>query len=297
MLAPRERDVRSFGFMGGAGAFVKEDGSFEMGGVQPGSYHLTAMRMEGRPSILGKASVDVGQEDVEGITVVLGSGITLNGTVRIDAPDEELEEARSQGRKLAVDGVRVQLSPMEGVGFNAPGTATKEDGSFVIKGVGLDKYRIGAFNLPEGAWLKSIRAGDQEVLDSGIDLSAGGAGPVQITLGLGGGQIDGVVQGPQQQPASGSMVTLIPDPHKPDRYDLNRVTTTDQNGRFTLKGVPPGEYKLFAWEDVDPGAYSDPEFLKPHDGKAAKVSVKEKSQQQVSLVQIPAEATEVQDVQ
>ncbi|MGH9629515.1 MAG: carboxypeptidase regulatory-like domain-containing protein [Bryobacteraceae bacterium] len=294
MVFPREREPGFFG-MGGSAGLIKEDGSFEMGGVQPGSYYVAAMRTEGRPTIVGKAPVDVGQEDVEGVTLAIGRGVTLNGTVRIDAPKDELEAARAQGTRLAVDGIRIQLSPMEGMGFNAPNAATKEDGSFIVEGVGLDKYRIHAMNLPEGAYLKSIRSGDQEVLDSGIDLSAGGDRQVEITLGLGGGQIDGIVQDRQSQLAVGSMVTLIPDPPKTDRYDLNRMTTTDQNGRFALKGVPPGEYKMFAWEEVDPGAYSDPEFLKPHDSKAVKISVKEKSAQQVALVEIPVEETEPED--
>jgi hypothetical protein len=173
-----------------------------------------------------------------------------------------------------------------------PHSTTKDDGTFSIENVSQDRYRINAFNLPSGTWLKSIRAGDQEVQDTGLDLSAGNVGPIQITLGLGGSQVDGVVQDAQQHPAPGSMVTLLRDPVIAERFDLNRVTTTDQNGRFSLKGIPDGEYKVYAWEDIEPGAYTDPEFLKPHEGKATKLSLKNKSQEQVSLVQIPAEASE-----
>jgi Carboxypeptidase regulatory-like domain len=145
--------------------------------------------------------------------------------------------------------------------------------------------------LPPGAWLQSVRAGDQDVTETGLDLSGGAAGPIQITLGLGGGVIEGVVNDAKSQPAPGSMVTLVPDPLKPDRYDLNRTSVTDQNGRFTLRNIPPGEYKLFAWESIEPGAATDPEFLKSHDSSGKKLSVKVRSQEQVSLVQITAEAS------
>jgi hypothetical protein len=281
-----------FGFMGGPNALIKEDGSFEMGGVQPGSYHLSVAPMQGMQTVMGKTPVEVGRGDVEGVTVVLGSGLNLTGSIRIDAPKDELDQFQSQGGKLTFETVRVQIAPTEGLAFNMPHSTTKDDGTFSIENVSQDRYRINAFNLPSGTWLKSIRAGDQEVQDTGLDLSAGNVGPIQITLGLGGSQVDGVVQDAQQHPAPGSMVTLLRDPVIAERFDLNRVTTTDQNGRFSLKGIPDGEYKVYAWEDIEPGAYTDPEFLKPHEGKATKLSLKNKSQEQVSLVQIPAEASE-----
>jgi uncharacterized surface anchored protein len=187
----------------------------------------------------------------------------------------------------------VQLTPTEGMAFNIPRATTKSDGTFVVENVSPDKYRIVAVNLPSGTWLKSIRAGDREVQDTGLDLSSGNVGQIQIVLGLGGAQIDGGVQDAQQHAAAGSMVTLLSDPYKADRYDLNRIATTDQNGHFSLTGIPPGEYRLYAWEDIEPGAYTDPEFLKPHEGKATKLSLKNKGQEQVTLVQIPAEATEL----
>jgi 5-hydroxyisourate hydrolase-like protein (transthyretin family) len=292
IVMPRTASPAMSAFMGGSNALMKEDGSFETGGVQSGSYQLAIAPMQGMQTVMGKTPVEVGKGDVEGITVALGSGVNLTGSIRIDAPSDELDQFQSQGGKLTFETVRVQLAPADGIAFNTPRSTTKDDGTFSIDNVSQDRYRINAVNLPSGTWLKSIRAGDQEVQDTGLDLNSGNVGPIQITLGLGGSQIDGVVQDAQQHPASGSMVTLIRDPVIAERFDLNRLTTTDQNGRFSLKGIPPGEYKVYAWEDIEPGAYTDPEFLKPHEGKATKLSLKNKGQEQVSLVQIPAEASE-----
>jgi hypothetical protein len=275
------------GFFGG-GAMVKEDGTFEIGGVQPGSYYVTALPMQSSQSVVGKVAVEVRQANVENVALVLGGGMTLKGSIRIEGDIQQLEKA--QGRKITFGGVRVQLMAMEGMPI-ASGASAKEDGSFIIENVGPDKYRIGAFNLPQGTWLKSIRAGDQEVLDSGLDLNAGVAGPVVITLGSEAGQLSGTVQDAKQQPAAGSMVTLLPNPMKENRSDLYRIATADQNGQFTLQAIPPGEYKLFAWEDADPGSYMDPEFLKKHESKSHKITVKANGQEQVSIQQISAEVT------
>jgi Carboxypeptidase regulatory-like domain len=288
VLMPRERSGM-MGFMGGPGAMVKEDGSFEMGHVQPGSYFVTALPMPGVQNMMGKVAVDVAQGDVDNVALVLGSGSTVKGGIRIDGDTQQLEQA--QGKKITFGGVRVQFSPMEGMAFNNSGTLAKDDGFFMLENVAPDKYRVVVFNLPQGTWLKSIRAGDQEVLDNGMDLSGGAPAAVQITLGVGPGQISGIVENANKEPASGSMVTLLPDPMQEDRNYLYRVASTDQDGQFTLQGIPPGEYKLFAWEDIEPGSYMDPEFLKPHDSRSQKITIKENSQQQVKLAQVPADAT------
>jgi hypothetical protein len=285
---PRERGAL-MGFMGGVGGAVKEDGTFEIGSVQPGSYYLTALTMQGVQRVVGKVAVNVSHENVENVALVLGSSVTVKSSIRIEGDVAQLEQA--QGKKITFGAVRMQLLPIEGIQFNAAGGSVKDDGSFVIENAGPERYRILAVNLPEGTWLKSIRTGDQEVLNSGLDLSAGVPVSVQVTLGSEPGQIGGTVQDAKQKPASGSMVTLLPNPMKEDRHDLYRMTTTDQNGQFTLQGIAPGEYKLFAWEDIEPGRYMDPEFLKPHESKAQKIVIKAKGQQQVSIEQISSEAT------
>lgn len=288
VLLPRDQ-AGLMGFFGGVGAMVKEDGTFEIGGVPPGSYYVAAFPMQGPQSVSGKVAVDVSRENVQNVTLTLGSGMTLNGSIRIDGDAQQPEQA--QTKKTSLGAVRVQLSVIEGLPFGNSGGTVKDDSSFIIENVGPDRYRILVLNLPEGAWLKSIRAGDQEVLDTGLDLSSGVSGAVQITLGFGSGQISGKVQDAKQQPAQGSMVTLLPNPMKEDRNDLYRITSTDQNGQFTLQGVPPGEYRLYAWEDIEPGIYMDPEFLKPHESKAQKITIKANGQEQVSIAQIAAEAT------
>jgi hypothetical protein len=40
-------------------------------------------------------------------------------------------------------------------------------------------------------------------------------------------------------------------------------TSADDAGHFEFKGVTPGRYKLYAFEELDPSAYEDPNFLKP----------------------------------
>lgn len=288
MIMPRERNMFT-GMFGGGGGVVKEDGTFEIGSVQPGSYYVVAVPSQGMMSINGKTAVDVSQEDVANVVLNLAAGTTIKGVIKLDSDLQQQQQ--SQTNKITLGSVRVQLSPVDGIVFNTPGATAKDDGSFVIENAGPETYRILAYGLPPGVWLKSIRAGDQDVLDRGIDLSGGAPAPIEITLSGGVGQITGVVQDAKQQPAPGSMVTLLPDPLKVERSDLLRVSSADQNGQFTLQSIAPGDYKLYAWEDVEPGRYMDPEFLKTHESSAKKISIKANGQEQATLTQISADAT------
>src|SRR5215212_10040765 len=109
MLVPRERGAM-FGFFGGPGTAVKEDGSFEIGYVQPGSYYLTVVP-QGPQSTMGKIAVDVTRDNLENVILALGAGATLTGAIKIDG---ELPA----GKAINFASMRVQLSAMEGIALN-----------------------------------------------------------------------------------------------------------------------------------------------------------------------------------
>jgi hypothetical protein len=95
-------------------------------------------------------------------------------------------------------------------------------------------------------------------------------------------------------PAAGVWVVLVPDVAHRSQYRLYKTQTTDQYGHFDLRGIPPGEYKLFSWEEVESGAWEDPDSLQPFEQKGEKVALQEGDQKAVNLVTIrtrsPAEA-------
>jgi hypothetical protein len=110
-----------------------------------------------------------------------------------------------------------------------------------------------------------------------------------VVINPNGGQVDGAVQNAKGDAAAGATVTLIPDAEHRSITWMYKNANTDQNGHFTIKGVRPGEYKIYAWEDLEPGAQQDPDFVKPHESAAEAVSVKESSHETVQLKVVPAE--------
>jgi hypothetical protein len=85
------------------------------------------------------------------------------------------------------------------------------------------------------------------------------------------------------------VVRVPQEKERRDRAEYYKTTTRDQNGNYTLKGLVPGEYKAYAWEDIEPGAYMGSDFLKPVESKAESVTVRESDQKTVALTMIPAD--------
>jgi hypothetical protein len=67
------------------------------------------------------------------------------------------------------------------------------------------------------------------------------------------------------------------------------MKTADGLGRFSLLGLPPGDYKLFAWEPVPGTNYVDPDFFEAFEARGTRVHIEEKQPQMVRLDAITAE--------
>ena len=113
--------------------------------------------------------------------------------------------------------------------------------------------------LPAGGYVKSMRLGNADVLNDGLHLTGPPQGLLEIVIGTNAGNIEGSVLNDRQQAVANETVVLVPDPRFRQRSDLYKVLSTDSSGRFRMPGVTPGDYKLFAWENVES---SDPSALK-----------------------------------
>ncbi len=277
MLMPR--DNSGYGGPRGFSRITDEKGNFEMRGVPPGSYTLRADSRDDNRLYSARLPLQVGDANVEGLELDLQPATEVEGQVVIE------ENGNLNGARL-----NVALRPKMAGAMMGAGALVKDDQTFKLTNVSPDAFDISVFGLPEGFYLKSVRLGEQDVTESGVDFSQGGAaGKITLVINPNGGQIDGAVQNAKGDAAIGATVTLIPDADHRAISWLYKTANTDQNGRFTMKGMRPGEYKVYAWEDIEPGAWQDPDFVKPHESAGEAVSVKESSHATVQLKLVPAE--------
>ena len=81
----------------------------------------------------------------------------------------------------------------------------------------------------------------------------------------------------------GAHVVLIPTVERRERPDLVKEVSADQYGRFTIHGVMPGDYKVFAWDDLEPNIYFDASFMEQYESKGRLVHVNKEDSVKVSL--------------
>jgi hypothetical protein len=63
------------------------------------------------------------------------------------------------------------------------------------------------------------------------------------------------------------------------------------NGHFNFRGLSPGDYKLFAWESIELGAYTNAVFLQPHENMGESLHMTEGSHNSMQVDLIPAKDT------
>src|SRR5438093_1127587 len=96
-------------------------------------------------------------------------------------------------------------------------------------------------------------------LNQPLQFTASESARMDVVISANAGQVQGVAMNDRQQPAPGIQAILIPDRTR-DRIDLYKTAITDQSGRFTMTGIPPGDYKVFAWEAIEQFGYFDPDL-------------------------------------
>jgi hypothetical protein len=163
------------------------------------------------------------------------------------------------------------------------------DGGFVLRDVVPGVYEIQVQPGP-GAYLQSVRADDRELADLRF-VTAEHRSPLTIRLGTDVARLEGSVQQQDGSPAARARVTLSPQGDRAARSDLYASAFTDENGAFRLNDIAPGEYQVFAWEDIPEGAPQDPEFRKTFEQRAVALKLAPNGRPKVTLVAIPAVET------
>jgi hypothetical protein len=141
------------------------------------------------------------------------------------------------------------------------------DGSFVINNIADGESRVFVWGLGQNSFIKSVRYGTSESTSPKVNITPGAEASLEVTLSSRGAHITGRVTDSDGLPASSVWVVLVPVAANRNNYWLYKSANTDQNGNFEFRGIVPGQYELFSWDQVDQGAWEDPAFLKVYEDK------------------------------
>jgi protocatechuate 3,4-dioxygenase beta subunit len=254
-----------------------QGGAFEIQGVTPGSYTLVVDTAEQRRRYTYRQPIEVGSGGIDGLNVTIPAPADLTGQVRLDGQGE-----------LDFSSLTVTLRFQDPFPGATPNAKVKQDGSFTVEGLMPDNYEVNLTGLPASYFVKSARYASVEALESGLNLSAGGGGKLELSVSPAAAQVEGVVVDAKQEPAKGALVTLVPEASRRSHVTLFKTARTDDSGHYTIQGISPGDYSLYAFEDIESGAYYNPDFLRPLESSGETVSLRENSHEVRRLKQIPA---------
>jgi hypothetical protein len=254
---------------------------------------VSAVAPDNAPIYWASQDIEVSGQNLNGIQLSLQEGMTVSGRVAFTGKTPPPSNPAS-----ILVGLSPDFSASSGLAFAMPLTPLAADGTFTIKGVPPGTYRVSTnFGGPAVAGggagnIWSARSGmldGVDVLDRGLEVHAGHS-------------VQNLVLSFTDQPASivGKLTDASGAP-VPDLtivvFSTNRADWTagsrrvpqpirpGMDGKYSVAGLPPGQYYLAALTDIGPDDWPDPSFLEQIAASAITITLGEgeKKEQDVKL--------------
>ena len=249
-------------------AAVRQDGSFALENVAPGDYHLAAMRTNpaSGEQVMVQRLLAVAGADIDRLSIVMGRGGSVSGVVVTDDGSvPEMAPASLRVRAFPLGGALPVRLASAGSGMLGP------EWAFELTGVG-GAFLLQVRPLPAGWMLKHGPHDGQDVSDTGLRISGTEAiDDVQMVITRRTTAISGAVVDGQDRPVADCTVIAFAvvrprwRPHS--RYFA--IARPNQQARFDINGLPPGEYLVAAVDWVEDGTEEDPALLELRDVRRA----------------------------
>jgi hypothetical protein len=248
---------------------MAEDGGFEFGQLPAGSYVIST---QGNLMLNGKLYSDVPL--VARRVVNISDRNVENLVLELVPPAEITGLFRTEGSDTPPSTLNIGLVATDGLGrSNTPIVPTRSDGAFTIPAVAPNQYHVTVSNLPPGTYVQSIRFASLDVTRAPLDLTSGAGGKLDLVLSPDAADVSGTVRNENGDACAGATVTLWEPALPPAAADTTKTITADQSGGFRFQNLPPGDYRLAAWEEIDPGVAAIPEFRAHFDTTASTVKL------------------------
>jgi hypothetical protein len=261
------------------GAPLKPDGSFLFSNIAPGDYRIQIQHTPsaddaviistggGPGAETGAVAVTVTGNDITGLTIVTTPGATASGRVVFEGTAKPA---------VAPAALNVTAAPAE-FGMMMMGGAVRIRDDWTFEASGLNERRRFRINTPPQGWyLKSVNHDSSDITDTGIDFKEGQqVAGIEIVLTQRATDVSGTVQDSRARPITDFVVVAFSPDSRKWGYMTRHVRTArpNQEGRFSIKGLPPEEYYLIALDYLEAGEEGDPEQLEKWKTNATRVTL------------------------
>jgi hypothetical protein len=267
-IDPVEGDERDLGY--NFDSTSDTEGNFQLRGIPAGRYTISAAAtLENQKKYRARMTLQIGEENVNALTISLGGGATVHGHITTDSP-----------KPATFEHATVLLSDVDQPDLYQAATVNK-DRSFSIESVADGNYSVRLLNVNpwngEQRWhIKSARFGQEDMLAKPLHVERGAAdGSLEIVLSSVTGELSGTVT-EKEKPVPGAAVRIAPDPETAMTRERVRNVKTDQSGRFVVADLVPGSYRVVAHvssSDDGNAPSSDPQAVTVGENEKKSVSL------------------------
>ena len=246
-----------------ATAQVAADGAFSLTNVPPGE-HVIDVRPMGRGADaaveFASMPIAVGNENISGLRIATAAGARVKGRVVFDG---------AAPRTGGVGPPRVYAqpedpqSPTAGLGFmmGPGGGVIAEDGTFELGNLtGKVLFRAAT---PPNWTLRSVTIDGEDMTDTAYEFK-GAQGPSEVRIIMTDKltEVTGSVTDDRGRALANYVVILLPEEPITGTVAMRytRTTRPDQQGAYSVRGLPPGRYVLAAVQTLEQGREWEPEF-------------------------------------
>jgi Carboxypeptidase regulatory-like domain len=250
---------------------VRPDGAFTLNGLAPGEYTLRAQTFgpADPDGEVAMTTITATGDDITDVHLVSAKLSVISGHIVVDPAI-----ASAQPTALSLMLIPIEQGMMMAMGA-APGRMA-DDGTFELRSP-PGKMRIGLMNA--GGWfLRAVRLNGTDVTDAGLDFKPGqDISGLEVEVTNKTTVISGLVTNARGDAVKDySAIAFSQDREKwkvTGRYQS--VGRPDQDGRFKITGLAPGDYYIVALDKIEQGQATDPEFLDAIKTKATAIAIRE----------------------
>lgn len=268
-------------------ASIKADGTFELTGLAPGTYVVSASASDAFFGVAGdrefaQQTISVAGEPIRGLTLALATGGIARGRVVYEGtPPATLGNLRIFSRPVD-DSVTMMMG-------GAP-PEVSADGTFEVKGLVGRRILTVSPSGPGGlqGWgVKAVLIGGRDVQDTGYDFAPGRTvSGVEIVLSQQFASIAGTVTDDRGQSLKDYSVLVVADDREkwflPSMRWL-KSARADQDGAFKVEYLAAGRYLVVAVDSLDTSTLGDPEEIEKLRAFATEVTVDDTEKRSMTL--------------
>lgn len=221
-------------------SIVAMDGTYQARGLTPGNYRIVVEKSLGDRFLTSYRTIRIADRNLTDVHVLGGVAHGITGHVVFEPESLQLRS------EIAME---VVFRTPEGVGA-IESTSVDHDGSFTATSLSCLTCRVQLNGLPPGGFVKALRMENQPLpgLEFEVPQEAGSES-LEIVVSLDSATLAGQLKTGegtgQGRPRVEAALLLFPSENQPP-YVTNRRAVIRPDGVFSLAGIPPGSYTVFA---------------------------------------------------